>query len=309
MKNELGIRIPPDELRQPRTAAGYLGDYLRGNVPVNQLIPQHEYILDTLGLEAAFEKNTTHLMLLTLEEADAVLNQLLNFADPIATYAGNINDLYGGVKNIRKLTTHYNSSHQLVFRFKSLGIKAVIYKFKGIEYVKVTGRAGIRRILKGTRYAINNPQVLELGIGTAGKNTGIISGARFCIWFSLGYRAIELMFKNEYTVVDFVGDITMDMAKVIVTIFVTKMLMAAGMLLATIVSATFPIAVGIFLVITLGVLVTFSLDYIDNKYQLSDTLKTLIIQGFMERQKIERSNLLHLTPFMNSMRLGNGYAG
>lgn len=308
MKDELGIRIPPDELRQPRTAAGYLGDYLRGNIPVNQLIPQHEYILDTLGLETAFEKNTTHLMLLTLEEADAVLNQLLNFADPIATYAGNINDLNVGVKNIRKLTTHYNSSHQLVFRFKSLGIKAIIYKFKGIEYVKVTGRAGIRRILKGTRYAIKNPQVLELGIGTAGKDAGIISGARFCIWFSLGYRAIELMFKNEYTVVDFVGDITMDMAKVIVTVFVTMIVMAAGIGFATIVSVTLPIAVGILLVITLGVLVTFSLDYIDRKYQLSDTLKTLIRQGVMERQRIERWNLLHSSPFMNSMQLGNFYA-
>ncbi|WP_330983262.1 MULTISPECIES: hypothetical protein [Enterobacterales] len=34
--------------------ADYLGDSLRGNVPVNQLIPQHPYILDTLGLAEAF---------------------------------------------------------------------------------------------------------------------------------------------------------------------------------------------------------------------------------------------------------------
>lgn len=308
MKDELGRKMPRDELRQPASAADYLGDYLRGNVPVNQLIPRHDYILDTLGLEAVFEKNTTYLMLLTLEEADAVLNQLLNYADPIATYAGNINDLYGGLKNIRKLTTHYNSAQQLIFSFKRLGIKAVIYKCKGVEYVKITGRAGVRRILKGTRYAINNPQVLELGIGTAGKNAGIISGARFCIWFSLGYRAIELIFKNEYTVIDFVGDITMDMAKIIVTIFVTKILMAAGIGFATVISATLPIAAGIILIITLGVIVTYTLDYIDKKYQLSERLKALIKQGMMERQVIENWNSLHSSPFLNTMRPGGFYA-
>lgn len=42
--------------KQNPSAADYLGDVLRGNVPVNQLIPQHPYILDTLGLAEAFEK-------------------------------------------------------------------------------------------------------------------------------------------------------------------------------------------------------------------------------------------------------------
>lgn len=307
MKDELGRGKAPDELRQTSTAAGYLGDYLRGNVPVNQLIPQHEYILDTLGLESVFEKNTTHIMLLTLEEADAVLNQLLVSVDPIATYAGNINDTYGGIKNIRKLTTYYNSSQQLIFRFKSLGIKAFIYKYKGIEYVKITGRAGTRRILKGTRYAINNPQILELGIGTAGKDAGIISGARFCIWFSMGYRAIELIFKDEYSVIDFVGDITMDIAKVIVTIFVTKILMTAGALLATLFTVTLSIAVGMIFIVAVGVIVTVSLDYIDKKYKLSEKLKELIREGMVERQKIERWNLLNCSPLINPMSLGNLY--
>lgn len=308
MKDELGRKMPRDELRQPASAADYLGDYLRGNVPVNQLIPRHDYILDTLGLEAVFEKNTTYLMLLTLEEADAVINQLLNDADPIATYAGNINDTYGGLKNIRKLTTHYNSVQQLIFSFKRLGIKAVIYKCKGVEYVKITGRAGVRRILKGTRYAINNPQVLELGIGTAGKNAGIISGARFCIWFSLGYRAIELIFKNEYTVIDFVGDITMDMAKIIVTIFVTKVIISAGSLIATVASVTMPIAAGIVLIVIVGVIITFSLDYLDRKYKISDKLKSIIKKGMMERQTIERWNLSQSSPFINAMRSGGLYA-
>ncbi|BCG10655.1 hypothetical protein [Buttiauxella agrestis] len=61
--------------------------------------------MDTLNLEAEFQKNTKHIMLLTLSEADAALNQLLNLVDPVATYAGNIKDMVGGIKNIHKLTS------------------------------------------------------------------------------------------------------------------------------------------------------------------------------------------------------------
>lgn len=54
----------------------YLGDTLRGNVPVNQLIPQHPYLLDTLKLEEVLHKNTEHIMLLTTDEASAVISEL-----------------------------------------------------------------------------------------------------------------------------------------------------------------------------------------------------------------------------------------
>lgn len=293
-----------DELRQTNTAADYLGDYLRGEVPINQLIPQHEYILDTLNLEAELQKNTKHIMLLTLSEADAALNQLLNLVDPVATYAGNIKDMVGGIKNIHKLTSYYNDANKLIFNLKGLGIKASVYKEKGFQYVKITGYAGIRRILKGTRYAINNPQVLELGIGNAGKNGAIISGARFCIWFSLAYRTIDLIFKDDYKVVDFIGDITMDIAKIIVTVFIAKIMMMVGSGIAATGIITIPISGGIFLVVLMGFIITFAIDYLDKKYQLSDKLKNAIKQGIQERNRVEEWNLKNLSPALNSLREG-----
>ncbi|CAM4031335.1 hypothetical protein RABR111495_24290 [Rahnella bruchi] len=303
MKDELGVPVPVDELRG--TAAGYFGDYLRGNVPVNQLIPKHEYIQDTIGLESAFNKNNQHLMLLTLEEADSVLNQLLTGIDSTATYAGNIKDGNTGLKNIKNLTTYYNDSNKLVFNFKGLGIKAILYKIKGVEYVKITGRAGIRRILKGTRYAINNPQVLELGIGKAGINSGIISGIHFSIWFSLAYRTIELIFKDEYNIVDFIGDITMDMAKVIAIVFVTKLMaLAGGWLITAATTVVIPVALGIVAIVVIGVVITYSLDTIDRHMKLSEKLKEMIKDGLAERNSIEKWNLMHHSPFNSSLHFG-----
>lgn len=137
---------------------------------------------------------------------------------------------------------------------KGLGIKAIQYQYGGQVYVKITGYASLRRILQGTRYKINSPQILELGIGKAGINGGILEGAKFCIWFSLAYRTVQLIFKSDHDVAAFIGNITMDIAKIIVTIFVTKILVAIGTAIAAAGSIAVPIAVSIILLIAVGLL-------------------------------------------------------
>lgn len=286
---------------QNPSAADYLGDVLRGNVPVNQLIPQHPYILDTLGLAEAFEKNTAHIMLLTLDEAQSVIEDLDNSKPVIlaTTYAGNIKDSIAGAKNISKLVS-YTDAGKLVYRLKGLGIKAIQYQYGGQVYVKITGYASLRRILQGTRYKINSPQILELGIGKAGINGGILEGAKFCIWFSLAYRTVQLIFKSDHDVAAFIGNITMDIAKIIVTIFVTNILVMAGGALTT-VAASFgvvlPIALGIVLIVGIGFYITYRLDCLDRKYYLSDKLISVIREGMKSQAEIEKWNFEHTSPF------------
>lgn len=283
---------------QNPSAADYLGDVLRGNVPVNQLIPQHPYILDTLGLAEAFEKNTAHIMLLTLDEAQSVIEDLDNSKPVIlaTTYAGNIKDSIAGAKNISKLVS-YTDAGKLVYRLKGLGIKAIQYQYGGQVYVKITGYASLRRILQGTRYKINSPQILELGIGKAGINGGILEGAKFCIWFSLAYRTVQLIFKSDHDVAAFIGNITMDIAKIIVTIFVTKILVAIGTAIAAAGSIAVPIAVSIILLIAVGFVIAKGLDYLDRKYHLSDKLISAIREGMRTQAEIEKWNFEHTNPF------------
>ncbi|MDX6844959.1 hypothetical protein SJZ81_08070 [Hafnia alvei] len=284
--------------KQNPSAADYLGDVLRGNVPVNQLIPQHPYILDTLGLAEAFEKNTAHIMLLTLDEAQSVIEDLDNSKPVIlaTTYTGNIKDSIAGAKNISKLVS-YTDAGKLVYRLKGLGIKAIQYQYGGQVYVKITGYASLRRILQGTRYKINSPQILELGIGKAGINGGILEGAKFCIWFSLAYRTVQLIFKSDHDVAAFIGNITMDIAKIIVTIFVTKILVAIGTAIAAAGSIAVPIAVSIILLIAVGFVIAKGLDYLDRKYHLSDKLISAIREGMRTQAEIEKWNFEHTNPF------------
>lgn len=250
-------------------------------------------------LEAQLSKNTQHIMLLTTDEALDAVKDLYSYG---TTFAGNIKDTISGAKNITKLMS-YREAEKLVFRFKGLGVKAETYIQKGVTYIKITGYASLRRILNGTRYAVNHPQILELGIGKAGINAGIMSGARFCIYFSAAQRVVEFIFSDHSgeAVAAFIGNITMDVAKVVVTIFVTKMVVAgAGIMF----SVTLPISAGIVLIILLGVAVTTGLMYLDEEFHLSNKLISSIDKGMEEHQKVTEWNVKNANPYLYTMLNG-----
>jgi len=282
-------------INQPPTWENYLGDLLRGNAPVNQLFPDHPYLLDTLKLEEILHKNTTHIMLLTMDEAYAVADTFYNYG---TTYAGNIKDTVSGLTNIFKFTSFIDAD-KLVFRLKGLGIKAVPYFHKGVAYIKITGYPSVRRILNGTRYAVNHPKILEIGIGQAGIQAGILSGARFCIYFAAAQRVVEYIFSSEHDVATFIGNITADVAKVIVSVFITKMLISFTAAIAGVFSVVIPISAGIFLTVLLGFIITRKLVKLDETHQLSRRLIESIKEGIREQQKILEWNMHNSSSFLS----------
>ena len=278
-------------------------DLLRGNN--RELVRRFED--DIRAFKERLDKDAQHIMLLTLEEAQSVIDDLLRSdgMSRVTTYAGNVKDAAGGTTNILKLFS-YRDAGRIVFTLKGRGIKAIQYSYGGKMYVKITGYPSLRRILNGTRYGINHPKVLELGIGKAGLRAGLITGARFCIWFSACWRLIELIFRSDHDVAAFLGNITMDVAKVVVTIFSTEVIMGGVSIFSGFlpVSLVVPIWGGIVIVVMLGVGIVVGLDYLDKRYKLSEKLINCIRTGFKERQRIEDYNLRNGTPFTNSILRG-----
>ncbi|HHI2446008.1 TPA: hypothetical protein ACP41B_004398, partial [Enterobacter cloacae] len=150
----------------------------------------------------------------------------------------------------------------------------------------------LRRILNGTRYRIDHPKVLEVGIGRAGFRNGIMSGARLCIWFSACWRLVELIFKSDHDVAAFLGNVTMDVAKVIVGVFVSRL---AGVFYSLtispfIASAAVPVWGQIVGVVVLGFFIAWNLNELDKHYDLSNKLIEFIRKGLKEQQKIAEWN-------------------
>lgn len=264
-------------------------DILRGNNWQRNLRFENEI----KQLKNSLGNNANHIMLLTPDEAQGVIDDLLG-SQPVGfstTYAGNIKETVSATKNLSKLFS-YQQAGKIVFTLKGLGIKATQYAYQGKMYVKITGYPSLRRILKGTRYRINHPKVLEVGIGSVGFQNGIMSGARFCIWFSACWRLVELIFKSDHDVAEFLGNVTMDVAKVIVGVFVSR-LVGEGILLAIspfIASVAVPVWGQIVCVVVIGLAIANALNGLDKQYDLSNKLIDCIKKGMKEQQKIAEWN-------------------
>lgn len=122
-----------------------------------------------------------------------------------------------------------------------------------------------------------------------------------CIFASLAWRVIELIFKSDYDLVDFLGDITMDTAKAVVTSVVIGVI-AGGVL--TLISA--PIVLIAIIIIAVGIGLNYSLNELDDHFGLSVTLKQQLRNAINEYKKINEWNFRHSGILFN-YTLGNGY--
>ncbi|WP_145564894.1 hypothetical protein [Yersinia aldovae] len=279
-------------------------NYLTGNSPTTPTLSGYAASARQLAEEKLYtciNTNKHHIMLLTKEESYDVLECLgefgrdgsqpeglfsdiapedvWNYAEQTATYSGNAKDLYSAADLVRKLG--------------GFGIAATIYVGRnGEQFIKISGYPGIRKILNGTRYKLNNVKIVQIGLGTSGINNAIVSGARWNIYASFAFRTVELIFSDKYDTADFLGDITADMAKTIIVAAGTRafsFLIVAGT--ATSIGLTF-FAVAIVLVV-----VTFSLNEIDKEYGLSEKIIAKI------RELEARSPRISDTLGMNSQLL------
>ncbi|MEQ1975119.1 hypothetical protein [Xenorhabdus sp. SGI240] len=233
-------------------------------------------------LERKLNENEEHHALITMEEAAGFLKSYLCkdgehkawkdkvFActDPASSFFGNMLESIGLGKIINE--------------FKSLGVKAKEYKVKGVTYIKITGKESVRKLITGSNYRIDNPKILKIGIGSKAIINGIFEGTKHSIYFSLAYRAMEWIMKDEYALAEFLGNVTVDMAKLAITALATLVIgkVVTAPLLAIGVSII-GISVGLFL---LGLAIATILYALDNDYEITNK----VVAKFKEKDNIDR---------------------
>jgi len=278
---------------------------LKPHKPKDYLLDEHTFsscpsmnpaMRDMAVMNGTFITESRYIMLLTLDEAQNVVDELLGKVDYMFSYRagpGNIKDGLDGFRTASKLMTYHNEFGKLVIRFQSLGIRALKCRIGGTDYIKLTGYPALRRILNGTRYSLRNPQILEMGIGIRGLGTSIVKGTKFCICCSLAWRAVELIFKSNYDLVDFLVDVTMDVAKIIVSS------VAVGVVGGIFVLLGAPVIITTFVVIGVGIILNAGLNTLDDKVGLSVSLKEKIRIALAEEQRMKDWNQQHSSSFLN----------
>ena len=154
--------------------------------------------------------------------------------------------------------------------------------FAGRSYVVLKGYAGLRNQLNGTRYLINNPKVVSMGIGKLGAAKAIKGGVVISIVFSVAFHALEQLMNDRATWHDFVAGVTIDVA---------SSLIGAGIAwgaVSAVVGATAMAAIGpIALVVVVGAGITLALNALNEHYQITQRLASML----KEAESNMRANL------------------
>ncbi|NRN30820.1 hypothetical protein [Photorhabdus heterorhabditis] len=243
-------------------------------------------------LERKLNKNINNYALLDQDEAIIFLKTLESdfrtwrdniypVTDFLANFAGSIKDAPG----VFKVAKHFKPMNMgiiehIVNELKGKGVVAKEFLGKnGVKYIKLSGTPSVRRYLNGTRYLINNKKIMEIGVGSVAMAGSITEGFRFGVYFSAGYRAVELMIKDEYNLIDFFVNISMDIAKLIASTIIAKFVVGVVTTssIFTIAASATLVAIGVFAV---GLIVAYILYRLDDEYKISETIIKKLKEGY-----------------------------
>lgn len=147
------------------------------------------------------------------------------------------------------------------------GTKVKISTHNGRKYLVLTGHAGLRNKLKGTRYGIRNPQLVEIGIGKYGIRGTSISGFKLSCYVAVGIEVLEWVFNDEAVMSDLFAGIGVELVKAgiasVLGYAVAMMIGGSG------VAAAAPVFVGAVVVLIAGIV----LNAMDNQHDIKKYLK------------------------------------
>ncbi|WP_241183261.1 PAAR domain-containing protein [Klebsiella michiganensis] len=262
----------PGYLTGEQKQAGFVSDY-----PV--LRNTHNF--PDGNLRVMLNANNHNVMLLTLGEVFEYLTSMgfyksgwffVSQSKPgefVVNYGTSIKDAY--------------STSKVLYQLGNLGITATVYvNHKGTELIKISGYAGIRKILNAPVFAAKNPQIIKYGIGSYGLNNAIKDGFLFGLIYVSVADSVDFILNDETTLAKFIGKWAVDVLKVGISSTITW---GAGVYAVGVFST---IAAPLVVVLVAGALSAWALNKLDDEFKITDKVVSLIEsaqQEFVEKAK------------------------
>lgn len=247
--------------------------YLTGEQKPSVFVPDYPALRNTRNfpdnkLRAMLQANGQEVMLLTLGEVFEILSSWgfykNGWVDLTQSQPGQIAVNYGlGIKDAITTT-------MLIADLKLYDIKSTVYVNKnGTELIKLTGYAGVRKILNAPVYALKNPKVVSLGIGKFGVKNTIVKGTVITFYFALAYRTIDFIMNDGTSLAEFIGSLATDVVKIGIASTISW---GAGALLTMT-----PFVIGpLVAVVLVGLGASIALNVLDDHFKVTDKLVELI---------------------------------
>ncbi len=200
-------------------------------------------------LREVLEANHKKAIILTLADAAATLKDMAKeLAVELKDKAEAFSWEKDGTKTLEAASTAndfggygaavYNA-YDLAKQFGDYGVKAEVFTSKGKEYIAITTKNngdkvmrhalvnGVRVKFNGHKYRLNNYKVVQLGLTPQGRVGGYKGGAVATFIISATINTNELVFNDDYHLVDWFGNVGTDMFKGILAIAVGEAFLLA----------------------------------------------------------------------------------
>lgn len=275
----------PQQFAQSAKKAS-LPPYLTGEKPPSEFVPDYPVLRNTHtlpddALRAMLARTNQDVMLLTLSESLEVL-QSWGWKDTKTAWVETTQSGVGqvmvnyGVNGKDVVTTS-----MIIARLGDFGIRATVYvNHKGTELIKLTGYAGVRKVLTAPVFALKNPKVVDLGIGKYGLKNSIISGARLTFYVAAAYRTVDFILNDATSLAEFIGSLATDVVKIGIASAVSW---GVGALVVT------PfVALNLVIVVAVGFVAVWGLTKLDDKFGVTDKVVSYIEaaqQEFVEKAR------------------------
>jgi uncharacterized Zn-binding protein involved in type VI secretion len=225
-------------------------------------------------LRAALEANHKKAIILTLADAAATLKDMAEEkAAELKEKAESYTWEKDGTKTLKAASTANNfggygvavyKAYDLAKQFGDYGVKAEVFTSKGKEYIAITTKNnsdkilrhtvvnGVRVKLNGHKYRTNNYKVMQLGLTPQSRMSGYKGAGVVTFIISATINTNELVFNDDYHLVDWFGNVGTDMFQAMASIAAGEVVLlgigaligGTGVLFGAIVFVVVSIAVG-----------------------------------------------------------------
>lgn len=223
-------------------------------------------------LRDVLEANHKKAIILTLADAVATLKDMAKeyswekHGTQTLEAANTANDVGGYGAAVYK-------AYDLAKQFGDYGVKAEVFTSNGKEYIAITTKNngdkvmrhalvnGVRVKFNGHKYRINNYKVVQLGLTPQSRVSGYKGGAVFTFFISVAINTNELIFNDDFHLVNWFGNVGTDMFKGMLAIGAGEaVLLAMGLTGGT------AIVVGAIVVVAVSV----AIDMVFKEWKVSD---------------------------------------
>ncbi|WP_075186664.1 hypothetical protein [Teredinibacter haidensis] len=213
------------------------------------------------ALRAHISANSHEVYVISLEEMDNIV------AGTNSPKKRIIAETWGKLKGGLEFSVNYGAAgkdivtlSKLIADLGGISTQAYVKHYGGKAHIILKGAPGLRRILTGTKYGVQNAKVISMGLGKRAAVRSAKVGGVVTIFLLSAYRIAEFVLTDETTLSYTVGYLATDIVKVGI---------ATGASIAA-AAAAFSIAIGpLAAAIIVGVGVSYLLGKIDQKYGLS----------------------------------------